>query len=182
MQPRAHQGHYNFKEPPGSKQQSPDQNLRVLTRPQKPKYNFRKIDRTPVQPRVHRGHYIPKEPPGSHTTSRSKYTRVPIRSQDLKEKPCTLVRPQGPITITETSGVPTTVSGSSIESPDSYITFGLQSRSQDLEKRPSGPKQRPHGQREPPGSSTTSGSPDEPRSTCNLRVTRSFSRLLESVC
>ena len=138
MQPRAHQGHYNFKEPPGSKQQSPDQNLRVLTRPQKPKYNFRKIDRTPVQPRVHRGHYIPKEPPGSHTTSRSKYTRVPIRSQDLKEKPCTLVRPQGPITITETSGVPTTVSGSSIESPDSYITFGLQSRSQDLEKRPPG--------------------------------------------
>ncbi|KAF3512550.1 hypothetical protein F2Q69_00005604 [Brassica cretica] len=89
VQPRAHQGHYNFKEAPGSKQQSPDPNLRVPTRPQRPKYKLRKMDRTLVQPRAHRGHYIPKEPPGSHTTSGSKYTRVPIRSPDLNEKPCT---------------------------------------------------------------------------------------------
>ena len=78
--------------------------------------------------------------------------------------------------------VPTTISGSIIESSNSYIASGLQSRSHDLEKRPPGPKQRTHGQREPPGSSTTFGSPDNPRSACNLRVTRSFSRVLESVC
>ncbi|KAF2579064.1 hypothetical protein F2Q68_00004769 [Brassica cretica] len=33
VQPRAHQGHYNFKEPPGSQQQSPDPNLWVPTQP-----------------------------------------------------------------------------------------------------------------------------------------------------
>ncbi|KAF2570129.1 hypothetical protein F2Q70_00002865 [Brassica cretica] len=133
VQPRAHRGHYNFKEPPGSKQRSLDPNLRVPTRPQRPKYNFRKKDRTPVQPRAHRGHYIPKEPSGSHTNSGSKYTRVPIRSPNLKKKLCTFVRPQGPITITETSGFQPTISGSVIESPGSYTASGLRSRSQDLE-------------------------------------------------
>ncbi|KAF3563524.1 hypothetical protein DY000_02014515 [Brassica cretica] len=133
VQPRAHRGHYNFKEPPGSKQRSLDPNLRVPTRPQRPKYNFRKKDRTPVQPRAHRGHYIPKEPSGSHTNSGSKYTRVPMRSPNLKKKLCTFVRPQGPITITETSGFQPTISGSVIESPGSYTASGLRSRSQDLE-------------------------------------------------
>ncbi|KAF2570465.1 hypothetical protein F2Q70_00003210 [Brassica cretica] len=36
VQFRAHRGHYNFKEPPGSKQRSLDPNLRVPTRPQRP--------------------------------------------------------------------------------------------------------------------------------------------------
>ncbi|KAF3555212.1 hypothetical protein F2Q69_00012600 [Brassica cretica] len=134
--PGAHRGHYNFKEPPGSKQRSPDSNLRVPTRPQRPKYNFRKKDRTPVPPKAHRGHYVPKEPPGSHTTSGSKYTRVLIRSPDQKEKPCTLVRPQGSITIIETSGFQPAISGYVRESPGSYIASGPQSRSHDLEKRP----------------------------------------------
>ncbi|KAF3511937.1 hypothetical protein F2Q69_00005778 [Brassica cretica] len=90
VQPRAHRGHYNFKEPPGSKQRSPDKNLRVPTRPQRPNTILEKKDRTPVQPRAHRGHYILEEPLGSHATSGSKYTRVPIRSPDLKENPILL--------------------------------------------------------------------------------------------
>ncbi|KAF2605226.1 hypothetical protein F2Q70_00025797 [Brassica cretica] len=138
LTPRAHRGHYNFNEPPGSKQRSPDSNLRVPTWRQRPKYNFRKKDRTPVQPRAHRGHYVPKEPPDSQTTSRSKYPRVPIRSPDQKEKICTLVRPQGSVTIIETSGFQPAISGSVRESSGSYIAFGPQSRSHDLEKRPQG--------------------------------------------
>ncbi|KAF3590487.1 hypothetical protein DY000_02021833 [Brassica cretica] len=42
VQPRAHRGNYNFKELPGSKHRSPDPNLRVPTRPQRPNTIFEK--------------------------------------------------------------------------------------------------------------------------------------------
>ena len=63
-----------------------------------------------MQLKVHRGHYIPKKNPHSHLTLGSSYNLKNLR-------------------------VPTTISGSIIESLDSYIASGLKSRSQDLEKR-----------------------------------------------
>ncbi|KAF3595623.1 hypothetical protein DY000_02021595 [Brassica cretica] len=96
VQPRAHRGHYNYKNLRVPVKRSLDQNLRVPIRPQRSKYDFRKIDRTPVQLKAHQG---------------SSYNPKNLR-------------------------VPTTISGSIIESLDSYTASGLKSRSQDLEKRP----------------------------------------------
>ncbi|KAF3502335.1 hypothetical protein F2Q69_00042263 [Brassica cretica] len=188
VQPRAHRGHYNFKEPPGSNQQSPDPNIWVPTRPRRPNTILEKKDRTHVQPRAHQDRYIPKGPPGSHTTSGSIYTRVTIRSPDQREKPCILIRPTGPIT--ETSRFQPRSPDLIRESPDSYIASGPQSRSQDLEKRPPGLDKRPCGLTGTSGSQTRSKDPRRayappspmiPGSSCNLRITRSFSRLQETM-
>ena len=75
--------------------------------------------------------------------------------------PHILTRPHGPIS--KTARIQTTISGSIIKSPDSYTASGLQSRSQDLEKRPPGLQNDLRIQGKPSGSSTTFGSPDDPR-------------------
>ncbi|KAF2554195.1 hypothetical protein F2Q68_00034514 [Brassica cretica] len=69
VQPKAHRGHYNFKNLWVPVKRSPD-----------PKPSAK----------AHQGHYIPKGPLGSHATSGSKYTRVPIRSLDLRNNPAFL--------------------------------------------------------------------------------------------
>ena len=75
--------------------------------------------------------------------------------------PHILTRPHGPIS--KTARIQTTISGSIIKSPDSYTASGLQSRSQDLEKSTPGLQNNLRIQGEPSGSSTTFGSPDDPR-------------------
>ncbi|KAF2554904.1 hypothetical protein F2Q68_00016768 [Brassica cretica] len=128
---------------------------------------IKKEARTHVQPRAHRGHYNFKEPPGSISGS----------------KPLGSNHNHGNLRI------PTTISGSIIESLDSYIASGSQSRSPDLEKRPQGPEQRPHGQGETPGSSTTSGSSNDPRVfmqrpgyKTNLQTPTAYILLKEKAC
>ncbi|KAF2611056.1 hypothetical protein F2Q70_00011330 [Brassica cretica] len=88
VQPRAHRGHYNFKNLQVPVKRSPDLNLRVPIRPQRSMYVFRKR----IEPLCSLKHIgvitslknlrVPMRPQGPNTN-----IRVPIRSTDLKENP-----------------------------------------------------------------------------------------------
>ncbi|KAF3550341.1 hypothetical protein DY000_02006529 [Brassica cretica] len=111
VQPRAHRGHYNFKNLQVPVKRSPDLNLRVPIRPQRSMYVFRKR----IEPLCSLKHI------GVITSLKN--LRVPMR-------------PQGFSYILKNLWVRTTISGFIIESMDSYTASGLKSRCQDLEKRP----------------------------------------------
>ncbi|KAF3512870.1 hypothetical protein F2Q69_00005801 [Brassica cretica] len=111
VQPRAHRGHYNFKNLWVPVKRSSDLNLRVPIWPQRSMYVFRKR----IEPLCSLKHI------GVITSLKN--LRVPMR-------------PQGSSYILKNLWVRTTISGFIIESMDSYTSSGLKSRSQDLEKRP----------------------------------------------
>ncbi|KAF3542572.1 hypothetical protein DY000_02006501 [Brassica cretica] len=137
VQPRAHQGHYNFKNLRVPVKRSPDLNLWVLIQPQRSKYYFRKriepmcsLNRIGVTTSL-KNLRVPMRPQGPNTN-----IRVPIRSPDLKENPAFSFDLRVQLQSQKPSGS-NTISGSIIESLDSYTASGLKSRSYDLEKRPS---------------------------------------------
>ncbi|KAF2617756.1 hypothetical protein F2Q68_00038662 [Brassica cretica] len=88
VQPRAHRGHYNFKNLRVPVKRSPDLHLRVPIQPQRSEYDFRKrIEplcglkriRVITSPKNLR---VPMRPQGPNTN-----IIVPVRSPDLKENP-----------------------------------------------------------------------------------------------